>query len=611
MYGSQSKVKERFRSLWLFLAIAAVCVPCHAARAQGLDPTGRSGDRPVELQPGLPEKAPLVVPPLPPAPEPPKERPSEPAGEAPAAIPPGSVLPPLEPEPRTRLGGQRIFVRKIEVEGNTVLSPEALREITAPYENRDLTAEDLENLRLALTRLYISKGYVNSGATLPDQKIAGGVITYKIVEGQLSRIDLEGNKWLRDYFISSRLRLSARPPLNINSLQERLQLLLQNPNIERMNAELKPGVKPGESILKVNVEDRQPFRFATEYNNFQSPTVGPDRGLGTLIAENVTGLSDMAYFQYGRSDGLNPLIDTFYRIPFTPYDTTFQFRYRKNDFGVVQADFQPLNITTDSDIFGITFRQPFWRTLNQEFGFEIIGEYESSQSFLGGRGFSFTPGTRSGQSIVTALRLAPDWVRRSANQVFATRFQFTFGLPIFGATENNISGVPDAQFFAWAGQFQWARRFEILDWGMETLARTNVQLTGDPLFPLEQISIGGRYSVRGYWENQIVRDNGVVSQFELRVPIVEGKRWADYIQLAPFFDIGTGWSASGRRSGPSMETLYSIGVGVRYAVTVRRRVPTRFELEFYWGSQLKSVDNPGGGGLQDYGISLRVGMAMF
>jgi len=579
-----------------------------AATIPGLDPSGRSGDRPPEFLPEGQEK-PVRKIVTPPAPAPPKKEPSG-REEIPPPLP-GSILPPLEPEQETRLGGRRILVRKIEIVGNTIIATSELAAVVAPYQNKWLTAEDLESLRLALTRAYVTKGYVNSGAVLPDQNVADGIIKYKIIEGQLSDIELKGNTWLRDYYIKSRLRLGAGGPLNIDSLQERLQLLLQNPNIERMNAELKPGVRPGESILQVEVEDRHPFRLFTEYNNYQSPTVGADRGLATFVAENVSGLSDTFYFQYGRSTGLNPLIDTFYRIPFTPHDTTFEFRYRKNDFGVVQAEFDTLNITTQSNIFGITFRQPFWRTLNQEFALELIGEYETSQSFLGGNEFSFTEGTTDGKSIITALRVAPEWIHRTSNQVFASRLRFTFGLPIFGATANDISGVPDAQFFAWAGQFQFARRFELFDWGFETLARTNLQLTGDPLFPLEQISIGGRYSVRGYWENQIVRDNGVVNQFELRVPLFENERWADYLQIAPFFDVGTGWSASSRKLKPLTETLYSMGLGVRYAVTVRREIPTRFEFEFYWGHQLKSVDNPGGGGLQDQGISLRVAMGLF
>ena len=42
--------------------------------------------------------------------------------------------------------------------GSTVFSQEDLARLTASYVNRELTTEELETLRLALTRLYINAG---------------------------------------------------------------------------------------------------------------------------------------------------------------------------------------------------------------------------------------------------------------------------------------------------------------------------------------------------------------------------------------------------------------------------------------------------------------------
>ena len=84
-------------------------------------------------------------------------------------------------------------------------------------------------------------------------------------------------------------------------MQRRLQLLLEDSRIQRLNAELKPGLKPGEGILDVRVEERTPYRLITEYNNYQSPSVGENRGLVTLWHENLTGNGDVFFGQYGRS----------------------------------------------------------------------------------------------------------------------------------------------------------------------------------------------------------------------------------------------------------------------------------------------------------------------
>jgi hypothetical protein len=145
-----------------------------AARAQGVigvDPTGRSGQ-----PPPLPQVTPRPAP------------------------PPTQVLPPLPPAPPEELElipRERIFVREIRVIGATVFSPAEIAKVTTPYTNRELSAEDLEAVRVALTLLYVNAGYVNSGAVIPEQTAADGVITLQIIEGELTRIAVGGNRWFR------------------------------------------------------------------------------------------------------------------------------------------------------------------------------------------------------------------------------------------------------------------------------------------------------------------------------------------------------------------------------------------------------------------------------
>ena len=68
------------------------------------------------------------------------------------------------------------------------------------------------------------------------------------------------------------------------------------------------------------------------------------------------------------------------------------------------------------------------------------------------------------------------------------------------------------------------------------LARIAEQLTPDSLLPIEQFDVGGVDTVRGYRQNQLVTDNGVLSTLELHVPVA---RNPGVLELRPFFDIGT------------------------------------------------------------------------
>ncbi len=152
----------------------------------------------------------------------------------PSPIKPKFVLPPLNQfsgENQKLSNSLRILVHKIELIGNTVFSKEELSLLTQPYENWSIDLDELQKLRQALTLYYISRGYRNSGAVIPDQKISHGILTIQIVEGKLTKINITGNHRLNSSYIDKRIAISKTSPLNINKLQEQLLLLQQNPLI--------------------------------------------------------------------------------------------------------------------------------------------------------------------------------------------------------------------------------------------------------------------------------------------------------------------------------------------------------------------------------------------
>lgn len=574
--------------LLLGLLVSDLCslwLPCAAAREiPAIDPTLRSGDR---REPFLEEK---------------KEVTPEPEITTPV---------PDEAQGRTgqpaRLGPRiRIRVKQIRTVGNKTFSDAELAVITRPYLNRDIDYQVLELIRRNLTRHYIQHGYVNSGAVLPDQTVTDGVVTFMIVEGRLTEVAVSGNRWLRDGYYRRRVHLDAGPPLNVQALEQRLQLLQQHDMIERVHAELKPGMTPGQSVLALKVEERLPFDYRVAFNNYQSPSVGAERGIVTLAHRSLTGIGDVLSVTYGRSRGLDPLIDLSYRLPLTSRDTELGLRYRKNDFSIVEEPFQDLDIESESEIYELKLRQPVWRTPSREVAVGLIGERLHSRSWLLGDPISFSRGTVDGESTVAALRFFQEYLQRSRKQVIAVHSRFSWGLDALGATDND-NGDPDGQFFAWLGQFQWARIIDPLD--IQTIVRSDVQLTGDPLLALEQIPVGGRYSVRGYRENQLVRDNGVIVSLETRIPLVQHAAWADYLQLAPFVDYGQAWFTDD--DTPDPRDIYSAGIGLRWGLTVASDpLPTTMTLEVYWGHPIQDVDTDGDS-LQDDGFHFQFAISGF
>lgn len=527
---------------------------------------------------------------------------------------PGPVLPapekPSAPGPSGTPTGlkpmESILVREIKITGSTVFKDHELAALAAPYTNRNLSAEDLEKLRRALTLAYINKGYINSGAVIPDQTITDGVVMIQIIEGKLTDIQVEGNRWFWPWYYRSRIALDDGPPLNIFQLQRRLQFFQQDDRIQAIHAELKPGIRPGEAELKVRVDEPLPFKLYLGFDNYQSPNVGAEEGWVTFMDRSLTGHGDILNFTYTRSSGVNPQFDIWYSVPFTPFDTTLTFRYRKNESVVVEEPFDELDITSRADIYQIGLRQPVYKSLTQEFALSLMGEHSISKTFLLDEPFSFSPGTVDGKAEITALRFGQEWLYRTQNQVFAARSRLSFGLDALDATIHENS-LPDSDFFAWLGQFQWARLWDPL--GIQTIFKTDVQLANNPLLPLEQIPVGGRYSVRGYTESQLVTDNAFTTSLETRIPIVRDKPWADYLQLAPFIDFGMGWNTS--YETPSDNMMLGIGIGLRWGMTLMQHpVPIRPQFEIYWGYPILDVAG-GGGGIQGQGVYFQLTLAAF
>jgi hemolysin activation/secretion protein len=522
---------------------------------------------------------------------------------------PRPELPPVPPTPpggSKRLPLPRLFVRQIKLIGNTVFSDKAVMEVAAPYVDHNVTAEDLEALRLAFTRLYVNAGYVNSGVILPDQTVQDGVVTYRAIEGSLTDTIVQGNRWFRESYLRSCLTLDVKPPLNIHTLEANLQRLSQDNRIEQLNAELGPGVQRGESILHVDVKERLPFFVALEFNNYQSPNIGAERGSITLAHQNLTGHGDILQFAFWRSPGLGLQIDTSYTLPLTPRDTSLSLHYQRTNSSVIEDVFAPLDIESQSQIFSITLRQPVYRTPHQELALALTGEHLRSETKLLGEPFSFSPGTQNGEAIDTAGRFSLEWFHRTLDQVLAVRSRFSLGFDALGATINADSDVPDGRFFKWLGQFQWGRRLGW--WNTQVFFRLDVQLTTEPLLPLEQIAVGGRFSVRGYRENTMVRDNGLIVSLEGRIPLIENRRWAEFVRIVTFVDFGRGWNRI--VATPEPTNLASIGLGLQWSATWHTAVPLRAYFEVFWGYKLLDVETSGGD-LQDKGVHLQFVLSAF
>jgi hemolysin activation/secretion protein len=523
-----------------------------------------------------------------------RDRPSARELEQPGYLPPQTEdafeLPPVDQPQEPQLTGRVLQVDAYVFEGNHVVNTATLQQIAAPYRGRAVDLAELEALRVALTRHYVELGYINSGALLDEGFHRDGVVHMRIVEGRLSQIRASGLERLRESYLTQRL-LRPDQPLNVNALQERFQLLLADPLFDKLNAHLQPGAQPGEAVLDVEVTRARPWELGLYFNNYQPPSIGSEAFGVSGVLRNLTGLGDSLEADLARGVEGSEQYLVSWRIPIV-YRSELFLRYQHEESSVVEEPLDVLDLDSELDSYEVGVSHALVDSIRRRLSFDLLYTHRENSTSLFGQPISFVPGEPTGTSKVDAWRFAQEYIQRGSTDSLAARSTFTWGRTNVddGLAPPDI--VPDEHYFTWIGQAQYARL--LAKNGTNLLLRGTVQLSPDRLVPLERFALGGVSTVRGYRENQVVRDQGYALTAELRYPLFQRPAERHRLFLVPFCDIGEAWNR-----GESHQRLRSIGVGVNWHF---RGVTA----DLYYGHRLVDPEVETSGDLQDDGIHFQV-----
>ena len=522
-----------------------------------------------------------------------------------AELPAGVVIPDVPDEYARQLSVQTMAVTDILLEGNTVLDPADVAVLLEQFEGPAVSFENLQSARTVLTEAYILQGYVSSGVLIPDQEVVDGTVRLTAHESGLGDINISGNQHLRSSFIEKRLRQDLGPVLNVYELENSLRLMQQRPLIDTVNAEIIPGENRGENILNLQVKEAKPLTVSAGYNNHRSPSVGEDQYVVSAAHQSLTGNGDYLAVNYGQADGQDNLA-VVYGIPLTAQDLTLETYYIDGQSDIVESPFEDLDIVSKTKTWGVKLYRPVVRSLEHNVVVGLTFENAQNESFLLGSPFSFSPGERLGESEVSVLRLSTDWTWRRDQDAIALRGTLNQGVNWLNATENgDLPGnLPDSEFTSFLFQAHYARALPW--WGMQILGRFTGQLSSDPLLAVEKLAVGGARTVRGYRENQLVRDEGLIASVEMRIPLFidDAGRSRIGLTFAPFFDYGISIDKRIDLPGlddPSSQEIASVGAGLIWNWW------EPLYAEVYYGDALKDVGNSNDS-LQERGVHVLVNL---
>ncbi|MGO4712923.1 ShlB/FhaC/HecB family hemolysin secretion/activation protein [Bradyrhizobium sp. 2TAF24] len=443
----------------------------------------------------------------------PAEAAKQPAADQAAATDAAAGTPAQQAKPAAPL--QRFNIDDFAVQGADTLPQIEIEEAIYPFLGPNRTAEDVEKARAALEKAYHDKGFQTVSVAVPQQNVQGGVVTLKVSELKVGRLRIKNSR----YFDLGRIKAGA-PSLkeggvpNFTDVTKDIVSLNQWPD-RRITPALRAGVAPGTVDVDLNVEDKAPLHASLEYNNRQSPSTTPTRLSATVHYDNLWQLGHSLSFTYQvapeRPNDAQVFSGSYLaRIPDLDWLSVL-FYAVKSSSNV--ATVGGTNIVGPGQIFGgravITLppRDSLFHTLSVGIDYKHFDQTVK----LGTDGFS---------SPVTYFPLVASYGATFQTEKFTT--QFNASVTYNMRTPSSPWDEFDNKRYYASPNFTHLNadlsHTQELPEGFQLYGKAQGQISDGALVSSEQFSLGGLDTVRGYLESEVLGDDGIAGNIELRSP---------------------------------------------------------------------------------------------
>ncbi len=415
-------------------------------------------------------------------------------------------------------------IKAIRIEGYQLISKEDIYGVASKYVDKCLGRKGLSMLLREINNLYIERGYITSRAYLVPKHIAEGVIDIKIIEGKIEEItgNVEG--------IGAAFYGLKGKVLNIRDIEVGIEMLNR---LESNNAtiNLEPGSARG--LTKVIIKNRQGRRYSINIslNNFGYKPTGQYLISSRIQLENPLKISDILALNINTTNRQDPnrrsvtnSID--YSFPLHRFLFTTSFS----------------NTTYAQSLEGAIARYSMLTTNNTlNTGFEYKAYHSSKFKFSGGVNLYF----RENTTLIEEVKIGTMSYKYNKVKVFLRGVFIPGGIYTslilsihkgLGSDEDKyvVDVYGNNEVYKISGYFT---KFSIegnlfmnLPLGLSYTAFIYGQYAGERLFSSEQISIGGPYSVRGFFEDNISGDTGLY----IRNDITKDVRLTGNLFLRPY-----------------------------------------------------------------------------
>lgn len=446
------------------------------------------------------------------------------------------------------------LLQKINFEGNTKIPSEELEKLGLEVLGEDVFFDELLEVCQKVTNYYRAKGYLTSYATVPPQRIVDGVATIRIVESKVGEMNIEGEKWTREWYlrhiIMGKAGLREGDVFNAKNLQRAMKEINKEDYVQVQTEVERQAEGDENTTITLNVRDRFPVNLNFSYDDYGRSYTGSQRVSFLVGMDNLTGLGDKIYGGTILSSGATGWMAG-YSLPVSSYGTRLSFDFSDSHVRL-GGPYKNLNVKGNAQSYFFKLTQPIIQTAKSDLIFYT--------------GYDYLNANTSANIAGNPLRLSNYNLNVWRSGLYGMtddnygRWLGNLGVD-FGMGGDGHGAIQDTTFFkVTAG----ATRVQRLFGRSMGIVRVNGQYSPNKLFAAEQMQMGGPYTLRGYQPAELIGDYGVTGTVEYRFPVPFLDRILprvdERLKLAVFYDWGWLGENGGIYNYPQ-QFLHSVGFG--------------------------------------------------
>ncbi|MCM8770825.1 MAG: BamA/TamA family outer membrane protein [Candidatus Omnitrophica bacterium] len=407
----------------------------------------------------------------------------------------------------------KVFIKRIDISGNTVLSTKQIKKITSQYENKELNFKALKEMAKAVEKRYRKQGYFLASVYLPQQEIKDGVLKIVILEGRLGKVLVKEARFYNQEFIRKNFHPAKSGVIHYARFVKSLMLLNENSKCE-VRATLVKGKERGTTDVILTVKDKLPLNLGYSFNNFGSRYISKRRNDFNINYTNLIAAGDTLSLRTVFGDPFNRLkfARGEYSLFINSYGTRLKFSYDWLEFDAIR-ELAILDTSGKSKIYGVDLIHPLIRNRNTNLDVGIGFDYKQVYDYLLGE-----------VNSDDELRVLKFKFKFDHLDNFAGR-SYLLGMASFGI-KDIMGALRDDDVWASrrgaGGEFSKLNlalvRVQKMPFSSYLIIKAAGQYASDDLCIPEQFSIGGADSVRGYPPSEYLGDEGYETSLELRIP---------------------------------------------------------------------------------------------